>query len=86
MCALNIEGEVMKINKNMEKWWDANEKQFMADSCHMSEFHMAGVVWKAAIELEREACAKVCEARADPVQEFNGLHRAAIAIRKRSDL
>lgn len=33
---------------DMEKWWDENEKQFMSDACHMSEFHMASVVWDAA--------------------------------------
>ena len=40
----------MDINKDFEAWWDKNEKQFIADSCHMSEFHMAGVVWEAAVQ------------------------------------
>lgn len=51
----------MYINNDFSKWWDENEKQFMSDACHMSEFHMASVVWEAAIQHEREACAKVCE-------------------------
>lgn len=31
-----------------EQWWEANEKQYSADACHMSEYHMASVVWAAA--------------------------------------
>ena len=31
-----------------EEWWDKNEKQFSADACHVSEYHMASVVWTAA--------------------------------------
>ncbi len=44
-----------------EEWWDANEKQFTADSCHMSEYHMASVVWDASKRIERAACVKICE-------------------------
>lgn len=58
----------MDINKDFSEWWDENEKQFMSDACHMSEFHMASVVWEAAIQHEREACAKACE---DKEQEFD---------------
>ncbi len=34
--------------QTFDQWWDTNEKQFAADSCHMSEYHMASVVWDAA--------------------------------------
>ena len=41
-----------------DEWWDINEKQYSADSCHMSEYHMAHFVWKAAfkegLEIERK--------------------------------
>lgn len=40
---------LMKINPQFEKWWDDNEKQFTSDSRHMSEFHMAHVVWDAVV-------------------------------------
>lgn len=33
-----------------DEWWNLNEKQFTADSCHMSEYHMASVVWEAAFK------------------------------------
>jgi hypothetical protein len=36
--------------KIFDEWWDKNEKQFLADSCHMSEYHMASVCWNAAID------------------------------------
>lgn len=32
-----------------DEWWNKNESQFTADSCHMSEYHMASVVWNAAM-------------------------------------
>lgn len=38
-----------------------------------------------AILAEREACAALVESRADPVQEWGALHRAASAIRMRSN-
>lgn len=31
-----------------DQWWGNNEKQYSADACHMSEYHMASVVWEAA--------------------------------------
>jgi len=30
-----------------EEWWNENGARFMADSCHMSEYHMASVAWSA---------------------------------------
>lgn len=36
------------MGNRFDEWWDANEKQFIADAYHMSEYHMAGVVWRAA--------------------------------------
>lgn len=45
----------------LEAWWRENEAKYLADSLHMSDFHMASVVWDAAIKAEREACAKLCE-------------------------
>ena len=33
---------------NFPEWWDAHEKEYMSDSLHMSEYHMASVVWEAA--------------------------------------
>lgn len=47
-----------------EQWWEQNEKQYSADACHMSEFHMASVVWAAAVLAERERCAKIADAEA----------------------
>ena len=61
-----------------DEWWQENEKWYSSDALHMSEYHMASVIWGAAtaaaqVELveairiatlrEREACAKVCEAQ-----------------------
>ncbi len=37
-----------------DEWWDKNETQYSSDSCHMSEYHMASVVWNAAFEAGRE--------------------------------
>lgn len=48
------EAEKIVIPKEFEEWWDKNEKQYTNDSCHMSEFHMANVVWKAATEAKKE--------------------------------
>lgn len=36
------------VPSSFEEWWKANEKQYSADACHMSEYHMASVVWEAA--------------------------------------
>lgn len=38
-----------------DEWGDANEKEYSSDSLHMSEYHMARVVWEAASEAETEA-------------------------------
>lgn len=38
-----------------DEWWDENEKQFTSDSCHMSEYRMAKVVWDAATEAAKAA-------------------------------
>lgn len=38
------------VMKEFEAWWDKNQEQYCKDSLHMSEFHMASVVWKAAYE------------------------------------
>ena len=72
----------MHINKDFEEWWDENEKQFMADACHMSEFHMASVVWEAAIQYEREACAIACDRQAQ-LQMDTGADDCCIAEAKR---
>ena len=40
-----------------DKWWKKHAEQYMADALHMSEYHMASVVWAAACE----ACASLCE-------------------------
>jgi hypothetical protein len=37
-----------ELSKEFEGWWDKNEEAYLADSCHMSEFHMASIVWQAA--------------------------------------
>lgn len=37
-----------------DQWWEANEKQYSSDALHMSEYHMAHMVWKAAFEAGRE--------------------------------
>lgn len=31
-----------------DEWWEENEEQFFHDSLHMSEYHMASVIWEAA--------------------------------------
>lgn len=36
--------------KQFDEWWNKNEAQFTADSCHMSQYHMASVVWAAAVK------------------------------------
>ncbi len=38
------------MQQTFDEWWDENEKQFTSDSLHMSEYHMASVVWEAAQE------------------------------------
>lgn len=39
-----------------DEWWEKNEKQYLEDSLHMSEYHMAKMVWDAA---NKKRC--VCE-------------------------
>jgi hypothetical protein len=46
------------MNKTFDKWWEDNEKEFTSNALHMSEYHMASVVWEAAIATEREECDK----------------------------
>jgi hypothetical protein len=41
-----------------EQWWDKNEKEYMSDNLHMSEYHQASVVWEAAQKALREEDAK----------------------------
>lgn len=45
--------ENMKI-QTFDEWWNAHGAQYSADACHMSEYHMAHVVWEAA-----QACCAV---------------------------
>ena len=44
---------------NFKEWWDRYETQYLEDSCHMSEYHMASVVWNAAIGQAEIAIASV---------------------------
>ena len=46
---------------------------------------MAKAAWQAATLAEREECAKLVENRAEPNTQFTALHRAAKAIRARSE-
>lgn len=41
---LQERGKEMKFNE----WWDENEKEYLSDALHMSEYHMASVIWEAA--------------------------------------
>ncbi len=68
-----------------DEWWDANEKQFTADSCHMSGYHMASVAWRAGQSAEREACAEICdETFVEPGDlQVDNCHEAAKKIRAR---
>ena len=48
-----------KPGLSFDEWWNANEMQYTSDSCHMSEYHMASVVWKAALSaLDRQGSGK----------------------------
>lgn len=38
-----------------DEWWEKNEKQYTNDSLHMSEYHMASVVWEAAFKAGKES-------------------------------
>jgi hypothetical protein len=42
--------EEMQVSKEFDEWWELNEEQFMNDSLHMSTYHMASIVWQAAIK------------------------------------
>ena len=39
----------IKMAREFDEWWDANAEGYLADSLHMSEYHMASVVWLAAM-------------------------------------
>jgi hypothetical protein len=43
-----------KSNDDFDLWWNENEKQFISDSLHMSDYHIASIVWNAAIKSEKE--------------------------------
>lgn len=55
-------------------WWDANEKQFTSDSCHMSEYHMASVVWEAAQSAKPPMLDRLMLLLAHAVKEADGWH------------
>ena len=44
-----------------EDWWSKNESRYTNDALHMSEFHMASVVWEASQMEERKTCANICD-------------------------
>ena len=48
-------------------------------------YSCAMAAWQAATRAEREECAKLVENRAEPGTLFTALHRAAKAIRARSE-
>lgn len=31
-----------------DAWWAENKEKYAADSLHMSQYHMASIVWEAA--------------------------------------
>ena len=43
--------ELITMSKGFDEWWDGNEAQYTADSCHMSDYHMAKTVWEAAFNM-----------------------------------
>lgn len=53
-----------------DEWWEKNKEQYSADACHMSEYHMASLVWAEAkkdafmteAEFEKELRSKVSDA------------------------
>lgn len=64
-----------------DEWWDENQAQYSNDSLHMSEYHMASVVWAAAVAAEREACAVIADGR--DTRESNPSSVIAMKIRER---
>lgn len=42
--------------EQFDAWWDENEEKFLSDSNHMSQYHMASVVWEAAEKATRLTC------------------------------
>ena len=45
MKAAKTEQEV----NGFDEWWDKNVGWYLSDSLHMSEYHMASMVWEAAL-------------------------------------
>lgn len=40
-----------------EEWWNVNGRRYSEDACHMSEYHMAKVLWDAALQARPEVAA-----------------------------
>lgn len=46
---VNIKVKITELREpSFDEWWEENEKQYSADARHMSERHMASLVWAAA--------------------------------------
>lgn len=54
-----------------EEWWAKQTANF--DPEEIGLMQLARVTWISAQDIEREACAKVCEARRRTVSNGNGL-------------
>jgi hypothetical protein len=66
---------------NFEQWWKTQGVE------HPTQYETSAArkAFDAATLIEREACAKLVESRAEQRVEFGALHRAANAIRARSN-
>ena len=52
---LEFKADGFTMSTGFDEWWDGNEAQYTADSCHMSDYHMAKTVWEAAFNMGKEA-------------------------------
>lgn len=43
-----------RLKMTFDEWWDAHEVQYINDSLHMSDYHMAFFVWSAAIAANQD--------------------------------
>ena len=70
------------IPEDFETWWAKQTANF--DPEEIGLMQLARVTWNAAQDIEREACARVCEEDAF-VDQWRGLAEAAKRIRERSN-
>ncbi len=84
----------MDMNTTLIDWWLARPGCVKTDAIHPMHIEAFQAGWKAAILVEREACAKVCEAHADgwgknpgnnPIAGFIAASNCAGDIRLRSN-